>query len=102
METPESEGSVAQRDTVHQCSRDEGSMASAATISKSVKGQKCPNKNRQYHSGVLYQPPGGDKISEPVKFRTKALEMGGYPSPLSESQVSSRSLQSNSGTLCLG
>ncbi len=73
-----------------------------SAISTSVKGQKCPNKNRQYHSGVLYQPPGGDKISEPVKFGTKALEMGGYPSPLSESQVSSRSLQSNSGTLCLG
>ncbi len=37
------------------------------------------------------------KISEPVKFGTEALEMGGCPSPLSESQVSSRSLQSNSG-----
>ncbi len=29
--------------------------ASAATFSTSVKGQTCPNKNRQYHSGVLYQ-----------------------------------------------
>ncbi len=97
VETPESEGSVARRDTAHQCSQDEGSMASAVTISTSVKGQACPNKNRQYHSGVLYQTAGGDKISEPVKFGTKALEMGGYPSPLSESQVSFWSLQSNGG-----
>ncbi len=97
VETSESEGSMAQHVTAHPRSRDEGSMASAATFSTSVKGQTCPNKNRQYHSGVLYQPPRGNKISEPVKFGTKALEMGGCPSPLSESQVSSRSLQSNSG-----
>ncbi len=32
-----------------------------SAISTSVKGQKCPNKNRQYHSGVLYQPPGGTR-----------------------------------------
>ncbi len=102
VETPESEGSVAHHATAHQHSRDDSSMTSAATISTSVKGQTCPNKNRQYHSGVLYQPPRGDKISEPVQFGTNALEMGGCPSPLSESQVSSRSLQSNSGLSCLG
>lgn len=97
FETPEIEGYVAQHATAHQHSQDEGSMASAATFSTSVKGQTCPYKNRQYHSGVLYHPPRGDKISEPVKIGTKALEMGGCPSPLSESHVSSWSLQSNSG-----
>ncbi len=38
-----------------------------------------------------------DEFSEPVKFGTRALEMGRCPSPLSESQVFSRSVQSNSG-----
>ncbi len=38
VETPESEGYVAQQATAHQHSRDEGSMASAATFSTSVKG----------------------------------------------------------------